>query len=68
MSKRKKKASESQSWKPWAKVWEDDGWHVEYCVIQGRVNRMQLDAETLDDAILEASSLTEIPEEEIVAD
>jgi len=64
----KKKASESQPWKPWAKVWEDDGWHVEYSVIQGRVNRMKLDGETLDDAIVEASSLTEIPEEEIVAD
>ena len=67
MSKRKEKASESQPWKPCAKVWEDDGWHVEYSVIQGRVNRMNLDAETLADAISEASSLTEIPEEEILA-
>ena len=68
MSKKKKKASESQPWKPWAKVREDDGWHVEYSVIQGRINRMELDAETLDDAISEASSITEISEEEIVAD
>ena len=29
---------------------------------------MMLDAEALDDAIVEASSLTEIPEEEIVAE
>ena len=68
MSKRKKKATESQPWKPWAKVWEDDGWQVEYSVIEGRVSRMDLDAETLDDAIFEASNLTEIAQEEIVAD
>lgn len=29
---------------------------------------MNLEAKTLDDAICEASSLTEIPQEEIVAD
>jgi hypothetical protein len=68
MSKKKKKATESEPWRPWAKVWEDDGWHIEYSVIQGRISRMQLDAETLDDAISEASSITEIPEAEIVAD
>ena len=66
MSKKKKKATKTQPWKPWAKVWEDDGWHVEYCVVQGRVSRMQLDAETLDDAVSEAHSLTEIPEDEIL--
>jgi hypothetical protein len=64
----KKRTSKEQPWKPWAKVWEDDGWYVEYSVIQGRVNRMNLEAETLDDAICEASSLTEIPQEEIAAD
>jgi hypothetical protein len=64
----KKRTSKGQPWKPWAKVLEDDGWYVEYCVVEGRVNRMNLEAETLDDAIYEASSLTEIPEEEIVAD
>ena len=68
MSKKIKKSSESQPWRPWAKVWEDDCWQVEYCVIQGRVNRMKLDAETLEDAISEVSSLTEIPDEDIVAD
>ncbi len=63
-----KKATESQPWKPWAKVWKDDGWHAEYSVIQGRISRMQLDAETLDDAKFEASGITDIPEEQIVVE
>ncbi len=65
MSKRKTKATESQPWKPWAKVWEDDGWHVE---ILRRPRQGQSDdtrRETLEDAISEASSLSEIPEGEI---
>jgi hypothetical protein len=65
---KKSKAKKGQTWKPWAKVWEDEGWHIEYSVIEGRVKRMGLDAETLDDARLEASHITDIPEKEILAD
>lgn len=46
-------------------VYEEDGWFVEYTGTHGRKNRSKLDAETLTDAKFEASSLLDVPEEEI---
>ncbi len=65
---KKSKANKGQPWKPWATIWEDDGWHIEYSVIEGRTSRMDLDAETLDDARVEASGITDIPEKDIQAE
>lgn len=71
---RKAKSKKAPTWKPWARVYEEDdfgddecglAWFVEYEVVQGKVNTMRLDAEALSDAKFEAASLTNIPEGEI---
>lgn len=46
-------------------VYEEDGWYVKYTGTHGKKNTMKLDAETLDDAKFEASSLLDIPEDQI---
>lgn len=46
-------------------VYEEDGWYVKYTGTHGRKNVMKLDAETLKDAKFEASSLLDVPENEI---
>lgn len=46
-------------------VYEEEGWFVKYTGTHGRKNTMKLDAETLKDAKFEASSLLEVPEDEI---
>lgn len=46
-------------------VYEEDGWYVKYTGTHGRKNVMKLDAETLNDAKFEASSLLDVPESKI---
>jgi len=46
-------------------VYEEDGWYVKYTGTHGRKNIMKLDAETLKDAKFEASSLLDVPEDQI---
>lgn len=46
-------------------VYEEDGWYVKYTGTHGKKICMKLDAETLSDAKFEASSLLDVPEDEI---
>lgn len=46
-------------------VYEEDGWYVSYTGTHGRKNCSKLDAETLTDALFEASSLLDVPEDKI---
>lgn len=46
-------------------IYEEDGWYVKYTGTHGRKNIMKLDAVTFKDAKFEASSLLDIPEDEI---
>lgn len=46
-------------------VYEEEGWFVKYTGTHGRKNVMKLDAETLKDAKFEASSMLDVPEDQI---
>lgn len=46
-------------------IYEEDGWYVKYTGTHGRKNIMKLDAVTYKDAKFEASSLLDVPEDEI---
>jgi hypothetical protein len=46
-------------------IYEEDGWYVKYIGTHGRRNIMKLDAITFADAKFEASSLLDIPEDQI---
>ena len=56
------------AFKPWAKIYEDVFWFVDYEVVQGKKQTTQLDAETLEDARTEAAGITELPEDRIQLD
>lgn len=57
--------------KPWAEIWEDldekyeNRWFIQYCVVEGKVQRMKLDAEDLDSAVMEAAGVCGLDESEI---
>lgn len=46
-------------------IYEEDGWYVKYTGTHGKKNVMKLDAVTFKDAKFEASSLLDVPEDEI---
>jgi len=46
-------------------IYEEDGWYVKYTGTHGKKNIMKLDAVTYKDAKFEASSLLDVPEDEI---
>lgn len=46
-------------------IYEEDGWYVKYTGTHGKKNVMKLDAVTYKDAKFEASSLLDVPEDEI---
>jgi hypothetical protein len=46
-------------------IYEEDGWYVKYTGTHGKKNIMKLDAVTFADAKSEASSLLDVPEDEI---
>ncbi len=48
-------------------IYEDEGWWMEYTNLHGARMRLQLDAETLEDARHEAAHYHNIPEAEVRA-
>lgn len=46
-------------------IYEEEGWFVSYTGTDGRKKVMKLDAETRTDALFEASSMLDIPEDQI---
>ena len=61
-----KKSSKKQEGKVSdVEIYEEDGWYVKYTGTHGKKNIMKLDAVTYKDAKFEASSLLDVPEDEI---
>lgn len=72
MAKRKPPRKEKPpKFKPWAEIWEDldehfeNRWFIRYCVVEGKVNNMVLDAEDLDSALMEAAGICGLDESQI---
>jgi|KBSSwiStaDraftv2_1062776.scaffolds.fasta_scaffold437376_3 hypothetical protein len=61
-----KKSSKKQEGKVSdVEIYEEDGWYVKYTGTHGKKNIMKLDAVTYKDAKFEASSLLDVPEDQI---
>lgn len=72
MAKRKSQAKQKPpKFEPWAEIWEDldetneNRWFVRYCVVEGKVNTMKLDAEDRDSALMEAAGVCGLDESQI---
>ncbi len=61
MPSKRKRAPEIKD----VEVYEEDAWYVRYTGTHGKKNVMKLDAQTYSDAKFEASSLLDIPEDQI---